>query len=335
MEDGVPAPADEPRRTLIEQLARDLRALRASVGNPSFRKMAGLSGYISHTTLHEAATGSRLPSWQTTREFVRACGGDEGQWRSRWLAAKNGVADSETSRPDDDDGEASSVVAEEPWSGSQSPAEATASSSRPNGETGDAAGGAADSRSGAEPNGQAGDEPEQLGSVRAAAGAGARTGRGFRRWRWLVAGFAVVLVLGVAAGGVVIGRQIGSHARLSPPLHPGDDVQFSDDVTFPDGSRVAPGERFLKVWELENTGGLAWRDRFLVRQGPEQSRDCRTPKRVPVGPAWPGERVKISVPVIAPETPGPCMVRWKMVDAEGRQLFPGARPVYFLVEVGG
>ena len=324
MEDGGPTPADEPRRMLIQQLARDLRALRASVGNPSFRKMAGQSGYISHTTLHEAATGSRLPSWETTREFVRACGGEETQWWSRWLAAKNGVAASGASRtrPEGNDGDASPVVAEEAWSGSGRSAEATAASACSNGGTGGAAGG------------QAGDEPEQLVSVRADAGAGARAGRKFQRWRWLVAGFAVVLVLGVAAGGVVIGRQIGPQARLSPPLYPGDDLQFRGDVTFPDHGRVAPGERFLKVWEFENTGGLAWRDRFLVRERPEQSRDCHTPERVPVGPAWPGERVKISVPVTAPETPGPCMVSWKMVDADGRQLFPGARPVYFLVEVG-
>lgn len=334
MEDGVPTPADEPRRTLVQQLARDLRALRASVGNPSFRKMAGLSGYISHTTLHEAATGSRLPSWETTREFVRVCGGDESQWWSRWLAAKNGAAASEASRtrPDDNDGDASSVVAEGSWSGAAGiSAEATAASARSNGDTG----GAAEGRSGAETGGRAGDEPEQLVSVRADAGAGGRAGRQSQRWRWLVAGFAVVLVLGVAAGGVVIGRQIGPQARLSPPLYPGDDLQFRGDVTFPDHSRVAPGERFLKVWEFENTGGLAWRDRFLVRERPEQSRDCHTPERVPVGPAWPGERVKISVPVTAPETPGPCIVSWKMVDADGRQLFPGARPVYFLVEVGG
>ena len=303
MEDGVPTPADEPRRVLIQQLARDLRALRASVGNPSFRKMAGQSGYISHTTLHEAATGSRLPSWETTREFVRACGGRETQWWSKWLAAKNGVAESEASRtPPDSGGEdASAVVAADAWAGpaAESSAEATDSSSRSTGET------------------------------------GAGAGRKSQRWRWLVAGFAVVLVLGVAAGGVVIGRQIGPRARLSPPLYPGDDLQFRGDVTYSDRSRVAPGERFLKVWEFENTGGLAWRDRFLVRQGPEQSRDCRTPDRVPVGPAWPGERVKISVPVTAPETPGPCMVSWKMVDADGRQLFPGDRPVYFLVEVDG
>ncbi|MGX6607125.1 helix-turn-helix domain-containing protein, partial [Micromonosporaceae bacterium Da 78-11] len=74
----------ERRRTAAEHFSEQLRALRTAVGNPSFRTMAGRSGRISHTTLHEAAAGTRFPSWETTREFVRACGSDEAQWRRRW-----------------------------------------------------------------------------------------------------------------------------------------------------------------------------------------------------------------------------------------------------------
>ncbi|RJQ83215.1 hypothetical protein D5S19_20095, partial [Amycolatopsis panacis] len=60
--------ADHPARTPAGTLAAELAALRARAGNPSFRKMAGRSGRISHTTLHEAVGGSRFPSWDTTRE---------------------------------------------------------------------------------------------------------------------------------------------------------------------------------------------------------------------------------------------------------------------------
>ncbi|WTG87047.1 hypothetical protein OH807_05375 [Kitasatospora sp. NBC_01560] len=49
--------------------------------------MARNAGSISHTTLYEAASGSRLPSWPTTRAYVQACGGDEAEWRLRWSAA--------------------------------------------------------------------------------------------------------------------------------------------------------------------------------------------------------------------------------------------------------
>src|SRR5690349_957721 len=77
--------------TAADRFAEHLRTLRSAAGNPSFRKMAGRSGRISHTTLHEAAAGTRFPSWETTREFVRACGADEAQWRRRWEDAQRPV----------------------------------------------------------------------------------------------------------------------------------------------------------------------------------------------------------------------------------------------------
>lgn len=64
-----------------------LRDLREQAGNPSFRRMAQRSGCVSHTTLHEAATGSRFPSWETTREFVKACDTDPEPWLARWQRA--------------------------------------------------------------------------------------------------------------------------------------------------------------------------------------------------------------------------------------------------------
>jgi hypothetical protein len=79
----------KPQVTAAECFAEELRAMRAAVGDPSFRKMAGRSGRISHTTLHEAAAGTRFPSWETTREFVRACEADEAEWRLRWEDAQH------------------------------------------------------------------------------------------------------------------------------------------------------------------------------------------------------------------------------------------------------
>jgi hypothetical protein len=49
--------------------------------------MAAKSRSVSHATLHEAAKGSRFPSWTTTQAFVEACGGDVEEWRELWCAA--------------------------------------------------------------------------------------------------------------------------------------------------------------------------------------------------------------------------------------------------------
>src|SRR3954453_17512984 len=91
MEDQRVAAESIQEGTAAERFAEQLRTLRTAVGNPRFRKMAGRSGRISHTTLHEAAAGTRFPSWETTREFVQACEADEVLWRRRWEDAQRRV----------------------------------------------------------------------------------------------------------------------------------------------------------------------------------------------------------------------------------------------------
>src|SRR3954451_5989366 len=72
-------PADGP----LQRFAYDLRKLRTSVGNPSYRLLASRANY-SGTTLSEAARGLSLPSLEVTLAYVRACGGDIAFWRRRW-----------------------------------------------------------------------------------------------------------------------------------------------------------------------------------------------------------------------------------------------------------
>ena len=83
--------AAKARAEAIEGFARVLRELRESVGNPAFREMSGRSRAISHTTLHEAAQGNRLPSWATTVEFVKACSADPAEYREQWQQANTVV----------------------------------------------------------------------------------------------------------------------------------------------------------------------------------------------------------------------------------------------------
>src|SRR5690606_21342732 len=50
--------------------------------------MAERSGAVSHATLHLTVKGRRLQPWETVREFVRACGGDEAEWSARYARTK-------------------------------------------------------------------------------------------------------------------------------------------------------------------------------------------------------------------------------------------------------
>ncbi|HEU5028393.1 MAG TPA: NBR1-Ig-like domain-containing protein [Spirillospora sp.] len=78
------------------------------------------------------------------------------------------------------------------------------------------------------------------------------------------------------------------------------------------------------------------RGRYLQRAAlPADNGTCSTPGKVRVPDTDPGRKVRVSVPVIAPDRPGSCWVGWKMVDGRGRQFLPGARPLYFMVNVAG
>ncbi|MFD9128617.1 helix-turn-helix domain-containing protein [Kitasatospora sp. NPDC059571] len=93
-DDGVQA-----RRTAIDELAGALRGLRMDAGEPSFRAMARASGRVSATTLHDAVSGTRLPTWPTVAAFVDACGDDSAAWKQQWSRAAR-VCHPEQGAPD-------------------------------------------------------------------------------------------------------------------------------------------------------------------------------------------------------------------------------------------
>lgn len=75
------------RRSVVEAFAQTLSDIRQAAGQPSFRQMAQTSGCISHATLHEATRGKRLPTWETTEQFLIACSADPASWRDEWQRA--------------------------------------------------------------------------------------------------------------------------------------------------------------------------------------------------------------------------------------------------------
>ncbi len=109
-----------------------------------------------------------------------------------------------------------------------------------------------------------------------------------------------------------------------------DDATFEGDVTFPDGSVVAPGQKFTKVWQLRNNGSVRWEGRYLTRMN---STSCQAPDMVPVPATDPGKPVRIQVPVTASESPARCKIYWKMTDATQRLLLPDKNPIFLDVVV--
>ncbi|MDX3571737.1 helix-turn-helix domain-containing protein, partial [Streptomyces sp. ID05-47C] len=88
---GRPERPLDPEAGPVQRLAHELRALRRAAGGPSYREMAREAGF-SATTLSQAAAGERLPSLAVLQGYVRACGGDPGDWEPRWKEAETAVA---------------------------------------------------------------------------------------------------------------------------------------------------------------------------------------------------------------------------------------------------
>jgi transcriptional regulator with XRE-family HTH domain len=129
----------------------------------------------------------------------------------------------------------------------------------------------------------------------------------------------------------------------------GDATGFIEDVTYPDHSRVAVNQKFVKIWKIQNLGNHDWIGRKFICLDAPPKMDVNLPEGVEppstvVGliptstiismehtPA--GDCVEIAVEFTAP--PYPCTVYsyWKMVDAEDQFCFPELQGLYCLVNV--
>jgi hypothetical protein len=81
----------DPSAGPVAWFAYELQLLREKAGSPDYRSMAA-QAHCAASTLSTAAAGRRVPTWETTRAFIRVCGGDEAEWRSRWEAVAGEVS---------------------------------------------------------------------------------------------------------------------------------------------------------------------------------------------------------------------------------------------------
>ena len=87
---GRPERPLDPASGPLQLFASQLRWLRNEAGRPTYRAMAAVTSY-SAAALSRAASGERFPTLEATLAFVRACGGDEQEWRLRWQQANDMV----------------------------------------------------------------------------------------------------------------------------------------------------------------------------------------------------------------------------------------------------
>ena len=102
----------------------------------------------------------------------------------------------------------------------------------------------------------------------------------------------------------------------SPPVSDGCYASaYVGDVTIEDRMEIAPGESFVKTWELKNTGSCAWNDDFLLTfySGEDMDgEDTEIGKHVASG-----DEGEVSITLTAPEEDGTYTGYWALADRSG------------------
>lgn len=104
------------------------------------------------------------------------------------------------------------------------------------------------------------------------------------------------------------------------PAQTGEDKATFISETFPDYSILAPGEKFIKTWNIKNTGATTWNTSYtLVLDSTPQKEALGSPREIPFPQEVPpGAALSLSVPLTAPSAPGTYAVYWRLKnDREG------------------
>lgn len=111
-------------------------------------------------------------------------------------------------------------------------------------------------------------------------------------------------------------------------------AQFIRDVTIADGSQMAPGTDFVKVWRLKNVGSCSWtKDYTVAFDGGDKlgGSTVNMPEKVS-----PGEVVDIVIQMSAPNTEGTYKGYWLLRDEDGDKFGLGGysgKPFWVQIKV--
>ena len=97
----------------------------------------------------------------------------------------------------------------------------------------------------------------------------------------------------------------------------GDRAEFVADLSIPDGTIMAPNEAFQKGWQIQNTGQTTWTTEYALVfvDGALMGAPASVPLPKEVAP---GEKLEISVEMVAPPDPGPYRGYWELQNDFGK-----------------
>jgi hypothetical protein len=125
-------------------------------------------------------------------------------------------------------------------------------------------------------------------------------------------------------------EQITPSATIAPTNRPAETVSTDDnavyveDTTIPDGTIIKPGETFVKIWKVKNTGTTTWPTAYRLvylegLQGANGTLNVHLDH-----PVKPDLTLEIKVTFTAPTTPGKYTSYWRLYNSDlepfGEQL---------------
>lgn len=94
-----------------------------------------------------------------------------------------------------------------------------------------------------------------------------------------------------------------------------DDLTYTQDLTIPDGSVMAPGQQIDKRWQVTNAGTCNWDERYQLKLIGGDSMGA--PPSIPLYPARAGTQAILRILFTAPEAAGTYMCQWQAVGPDG------------------
>jgi Ig-like domain-containing protein len=111
-----------------------------------------------------------------------------------------------------------------------------------------------------------------------------------------------------------------------------DSAAFVQDITYPDGSTVAVGSSFTKIWRIQNTGTCTWNSSYALVFVSGERFGAPSAVGLP-GNVGPGQTVDISVNLTSPNTNGSYIGYWKLRNASGVLFGVGAGDANIFVDI--
>jgi uncharacterized protein YkwD len=139
--------------------------------------------------------------------------------------------------------------------------------------------------------------------------------------------------------GLVLPTQVlPTVSPTSDPLTPSptpscrDSAVFVEDVNYPDHSRLDAGEKFTKMWKLQNTGTCPWTGYSIAFVSGD---NLQAPASIPVPDTEARSTVDVSIDLIAPAEDGAYTGNFELRNAEGESVPLGTEPTFWVKIVVG